>query len=79
MKHSEVFKEGLGTLRGVQAKIHVSPDAVPRFIRPRSVPCAMRATVDEEINCLQKEQVIQPVEYSEWAAPVVPVLKIDAV
>ncbi len=72
-----VFKEELGTLRGVQAKIDVSPEVVPRFFRPRSVPCALRTKEDEELNCLQKEHVIHPLKYSEWAAPVVPILKTD--
>ncbi len=77
VRHSDVFKEELGTLRGLQAKIHISPEAVPRFFRPRSVPYAMRTKVDDELNSLQKEHVIRPVKYSEWAAPVVPILKTD--
>ncbi len=37
----------------------------------------MRTKVDEELNRLQKEHVIRPVKHSEWAAPVVPILKTD--
>uniref|UniRef100_A0A1A7YSF0 Gypsy retrotransposon integrase-like protein 1 n=2 Tax=Iconisemion striatum TaxID=60296 RepID=A0A1A7YSF0_9TELE len=74
-KHEEVFKEELGTLKGTKATIHVNEDATPRFYRPRSIPYAMRAKVDEEIDRLLKEDVITPVKYSEWAAPVVPILK----
>ena len=36
-KYSEVFEGGLGTLRGVTAKIHIDPQATPRFYRPRPV------------------------------------------
>ena len=32
-----VFQKGLGTLKGYKAKIHVDPNAVPRFHRARSV------------------------------------------
>ncbi|XP_061156017.1 uncharacterized protein K02A2.6-like [Syngnathus typhle] len=74
-KHDEVFKEELGTLKGTKATIHVKGNAVPRFFRPRSIPYAMRAKVDEEIDRLLKEDIITPVKYSEWAAPVVPILK----
>ena len=33
-KHECVFNEELGTLKGVQATIHVAADANPRFYRP---------------------------------------------
>ncbi|KAK7901534.1 hypothetical protein WMY93_018303 [Mugilogobius chulae] len=74
-KHEDVFKEELGTLKGTKATIHIKENAVPRFFRPRSIPYAMRTKVDEEIDRLLKEDIITPVKYSEWAAPVVPILK----
>lgn len=40
-------------------------------------PAAMRAKVDEEIDRLSKEDIISPVKWSEWAVPVVPILKPD--
>ncbi|XP_026054203.1 uncharacterized protein K02A2.6-like [Carassius auratus] len=76
-KHEEVFKEELGTLRGTAAILHVPTDATPRFFRPRSVPYALQTKVEEEINRLLRDKIISPVKYSEWAAPVVPILKSD--
>lgn len=76
-KHESVFKEELGTLKGFKATIHVPAEATPRFYRPRSVPYAMRPKVDAEIDRLIKEDIVTPVKYSEWAAPVVPLLKPD--
>lgn len=32
-KHQEVFQKGLGTLKNFKAKIHVDPDAAPRFCK----------------------------------------------
>lgn len=75
--HEEVFKEELGTLKGMTASIHVKPGSVPKFYRPRSVPFAMRSKVDAEINRLLNENIVTPVKFSEWAAPVVPILKPD--
>lgn len=37
----------------------------------------MRSKVEAEINRLVNENIITPVKYSEWAAPVVPILKPD--
>ena len=35
----------------------------------------MRAKVESDLYCPQEEGVIRPVEFSEWVAPIVPVLK----
>ena len=51
--------------------IHIEPDAQPVFCRPRAVPYAMRQRVVEELERLQQEGVIEPVEHSDWASPIV--------
>ena len=35
----------------------------------------MRKKEEEELQRLEQDQVIEPVKYSDWAAPIVPVLK----
>lgn len=55
-KHEDVFKEELSTLKGTKVTIHVKQGATPRFLCPRSVPFAMQAKVDEEIDRLLKEK-----------------------
>ena len=72
-----VFQDGLGTLQGYQAKILVEPGAVPRFNPARSVPYALRDKVDQELQRLQDQGILEPVETAEWAAPIVVVLKKD--
>ena len=37
-KHPDVFREGLGTLKGFEANILVDPSAPPKYCKPRSVP-----------------------------------------
>ena len=76
-RYPAVFQEGLGTLKGYQAKIYVDPNAVPRFNRARSVPYALRDKVDQELKRLQDEGTLESVEIAEWAAPIVAVLKQD--
>ena len=72
-----VFQEGLGTLKGFKAKIYVDPHAPPRFNPARSVPYALRDKVEQELQRLQDDGTLEPVEIAEWAAPIVAVLKHD--
>ncbi|XP_048860098.1 uncharacterized protein K02A2.6-like isoform X1 [Brienomyrus brachyistius] len=76
-KYSDVFRDELGTLKGVTVKLHVDPNATPRFFKPRSVPYAMKSKVEEELERLQRLGIIETVQFSKWAAPIVPVLKPD--
>lgn len=76
-RHSEVFRDGLGTMKGFAAKIYVDPNATPSFSPARSVPYALREKVEQELDRLHREGVLEPVEVSEWAAPIVAVLKAD--
>ncbi len=76
-RHKKVFEEGLGKLKGHTAKIYVDPNARPHFCKARPVPYTMREMVEKELERLQKEGIIEPVQFADWAAPVVPVLKQD--
>ena len=76
-KHATVFKDELGEVRDTTAKIYVDPQVTPHFCKPRTVPYALRGRVEQELDCLERDGIIQPVEFSEWAAPIVPVVKTD--
>ena len=71
-KHQNVFWEGLGHLRGYHAKIHVEQEAVPKFMKAHPVAYAMK-----EKNRLTLLGILEPIQFSEWASPIVPVLKSD--
>ena len=51
--YQTLFQPGLGMLEGYEAKILIDPEARPRFCRARSVPYAMQAQVEKELNRLQ--------------------------
>ena len=72
-----MFEEGLGTFTGPKTKIHVKENAVPKFCKTQPVPYAMKVKIEEELKRLQEEGTIEPVQFSEWAAPIVPILKPD--
>ena len=76
-KHTEIFKEGLGTLKGYHAKIYIDHDTTPCFFKACSVHYYMQLLVEKELDKLVRDGVIEPVCYAEWAAPIVPVLKSD--
>ena len=76
-KHPEVFKEGLGLVKHYSAQIHVDPKAQPKFYKARPVAYSLREKVNDDLDRLQLERIIEPVEFSEWAAPIVPVVKAN--
>lgn len=76
-KHSPLFTEKLGTLSGYKAKIQVDPMAVPRFCKARSVPYSIKVKVEEELTRLVAEGILEPVTFSDWAAPIAAIRKSD--
>ena len=75
--HSDVFKDELGCVKDVTATIVIDSEAQPRFCKPRTVPFALRGKVEHELSRLEKARVIESIQFSKWAAPIVPVLKQD--
>ena len=75
--YSSIFNEELGKAVGITATLHVSDNAKPYFCRYRPIPHALRHKVELELLRLVEQGVIEPVESSEWATPIVPVLKPD--
>nr|XP_023660672.1 uncharacterized protein K02A2.6-like [Paramormyrops kingsleyae] len=76
-QHEGVFKEELGTWKGPPAKIYVNEGVAPKFYKPRPVPFAMRKKVEVELERLTKQGIIEPIKFSDWATPIVPILKPD--
>ncbi|KAK7882126.1 hypothetical protein WMY93_028300 [Mugilogobius chulae] len=77
-RHSAVFSNKLGTMKGVKARLTLRPDSAPKFFPPRNVPYALRPRVEAELKHLTELGVISPVTHSDWAMPVVPVNKKDS-
>ena len=76
-KDNEVFKNDLGTMKDTTAKLYVKPNCNPKFCKPRSVPHALKDGIEKGLTRLEKLGVLEKVRYSEWAAPIVPVVKPD--
>ena len=65
----------LGTMTEHAAKLYLKGDPKPRFWRPRLVPFALKTAVEAELDRLLSLGIIEPVNYCEWAAPIVIVSK----
>ena len=72
-QHDEAFN--LGLVKGITVKLHIDSKAVPKFCKARPVPYAMREKVEEEQDRLVKEGILVPVQFSNWAEPIVVVKK----
>lgn len=62
---SDLFKNELGTLKGVVVNVIVQKCCQPRFFKPHSLPFAMQAKVEAEFDCLASIGVLSPVNTSK--------------
>lgn len=74
-KHSSLFEERLGKITGTTTKLYMNSDAQPRFCRACPAPFSIRARVEQEIDHQVEEGILEPVQFSQWATTVVPVMK----
>ena len=73
---AEICKPELGTIKGITAKLHLKDNVKPVFQKARPVPYALCPAV-EELKKMEDEGIIEPVEVSNWATPIVCVPKKD--
>ena len=50
---------------------------MPQFFKPRPVPFTLKEKIADELRRLETIGVMEKVEFSDWATPIVPVLKPD--
>ena len=48
-KYHDVFQE-LGTLQGIEVKLMVREDAIPKFYKPCSIPYAIRGAIEKDLE-----------------------------
>ena len=73
----ELSEKSKGPIVPYLAKLHLKGQSKPVFCRPRSVPFALKEGIEEELDRLEKEGIVHRVMHSEWATPIVPILKPD--
>jgi hypothetical protein len=56
-RRDEVFKDEIGCVKGIKAKLHLKQNAVPKFVKARSVEFALRPKVEQELDKLEKQNI----------------------
>lgn len=76
-RYKSVSDAGIGKLKGMKWKLTIQDGARPKLCKAREVAYTFRLRVEEELDRLQKEGVISPAKFSEWAKPIVPIPKAN--
>ena len=76
-KYSQIFTAESGKVKGMKASLTLKENAQPKFCRARPVPYALKERVEKELDRLESEGIIQKVDHSDWATPIVAVPKGD--
>ena len=64
-----------GELNDVKVTLAIDHTVPPKFHKARSIPFALKEKVELELQKLEQLGIISPITHSEWAAPIVPVMK----
>ncbi|XP_053698915.1 uncharacterized protein K02A2.6-like [Sabethes cyaneus] len=73
----KLFSEKLGLCQKTKINLELKEQCKPVFCPKRPVAYAMLDTVNQELDRLEQLNIISPVDYSEWAAPIVVVRKAN--
>lgn len=76
--YNNVFNDNAGQLRNHVQHIFLRENATPIFKKARHPPYALRPKIESELTRLVNNDIIEKVDYSDWATPIVPILKSDA-
>ncbi|XP_055918537.1 uncharacterized protein K02A2.6-like [Eupeodes corollae] len=75
-RYAKLFKsDDSSVCSKLQVELHLKPKAVPVFRARRDVAYAVLPQIERELKRLQDRGYITPVDYSDWAAPIVVVKK----
>ncbi|KAL3069506.1 hypothetical protein niasHT_033892 [Heterodera trifolii] len=66
-----VFSDGLGMCTKFEAHLKLKENSSPVFCGSRPVPLGVQNEVDAELDRMIELGVLQKVDYSKWAAPIV--------
>ena len=65
------MKDELGEIKNYTASLRVDPNTKLIFCKAHHVPYALQEKVDKELDRLESLGTIKPIQYLEWAAPII--------
>ena len=75
--HPAFFEDSQQAAKTDVVKIYVTDTPGPCYWKARNLAYMMRDLVSNELDRLLAEDIIEAVQYSQWVAPIVPVMKAD--
>ena len=75
--YPSVFQDGIGSVNGIKATLHLKPDATSKFMKPRPVAYSLKPKIEAERDKLELQGIVYRVDTSEWATPIVAIPKKD--
>ena len=64
-------------IKNFTAKLFPKSNSQPVFQNARSVPYELKTKIKDSLNQLEKDDILEKVDFAEYASPIVPVLKPD--
>ncbi|XP_030039241.2 uncharacterized protein K02A2.6 [Manduca sexta] len=74
-KFSDLWRDELGAFNKFKVNLQLKDNVTPKFFKARTVPFALRERVESELNRLVGLAILVPINHSQYATPIVPVLK----
>jgi len=76
-KYDNLISEEFDCIKKYEAHLKLKSDVKPVFIKNRTVPFKILDKVEKELERIVEAGILEKVEFSRWATPIVPVLKKD--
>lgn len=74
-QYPNLWRDELGAFNKLKVTLELSEKASPKFFKPRPVPFALKEKVETELDRLVDLGILVPINHSQYATPIVPVLK----
>ena len=66
LKHEDIFRKELDTLKKMHAYLEVEPEDQQHFFKPRSVTYTVRSAIEHDLDRLERLRIVENVSYSDW-------------
>ncbi|CAH8644730.1 unnamed protein product [Heterobilharzia americana] len=78
-KYSHVFDKdsNVEKTKSIKVLLPIADSVSPKYYKPHTLKNTLKYKVEMELKRLQSEGIIESVQFSTWATPIIPILKSD--